>query len=143
MEDEDIKLNPTKNIIKGKIILDRDDNKIPYYTLLKMIKNNEIERNGLQFIDNKYKMWVWDADTTGFINVNTDDRYDNYIHYLTDDERNTLLFLTGGLRVIDSREISKEELWNLREFFGWNSRPELKLLRVIIKKDCVITKLSR
>ena len=50
------------------------------------------------------------------------------IHYLTDDERNTLLFLTGGLRVIDSREISKEELWNLREFFGWNSRPELKLL---------------
>ncbi len=65
------------------------------------------------------------------------------IHYLTDDQRNTLLFLTGGLRIIDSREISKEELWNLREFFGWNSRPELKLLRVIIKKDCVITKLSR
>lgn len=85
MEDEDIKLNPTRKVIKGKIILDKDDSKIPYYTLLKMIKNNEIERNGLQFIDDKYKMWKWDEDIKGFINVNTDDRYDNYIQYLTDE----------------------------------------------------------
>lgn len=85
MEDEDIKLNPTKKVIKGKIILDRDDGKIPYYTLLKMIKNNEIERNGLQFIDDKYKMWKWDKDIKGFIYVNTDDRYDDYLKYLTDE----------------------------------------------------------
>ena len=61
-----------------KIILDKDDSKIPYYTLLKMIKNNEIERNGLQFIDDKYKMWKWDEDIKGFIYLNTDDRYDDY-----------------------------------------------------------------
>lgn len=85
MEDEDIKLNPTKKVIKGKIILDKDNSKIPYYTLLKMIKNNEIERNGLQFIDDKYKMWKWDADIKGFIYVNTDDRYDDYLKYLTDE----------------------------------------------------------
>lgn len=85
MEDEDIKLNPTRKVIKGKIILDKDDSKIPYYTLLKMIKNNEIERNGLQFIDDKYKMWKWDEDIKGFMNVNIDDRYDNYIQYLTDE----------------------------------------------------------
>lgn len=85
MEDEDIKLNPTKKVIKGKIILDKDDSKIPYYTLLKMIKNNEIERNGLQFIDDKYKMWKWDEDIKGFIYVNTDDRYDDYLKYLTDE----------------------------------------------------------
>lgn len=85
MEDEDIKLNPTRKVIKGKIILDKDDSKIPYYTLLKMIKNNEIERNGLQFIDYKYKMWKWDENIKGFIYVNTDDRYDDYLKYLTDE----------------------------------------------------------
>lgn len=65
------------------------------------------------------------------------------VHQLTSDERNTLLFLTGGLRIIDSRNISKDELWNLKEFFGWNNRPDLELLKTIIKKDCVITKLCR
>ena len=85
MEDEDIKLNPTKKVIKGKLILDKADSKIPYYTLLKMIKNNEIERNGLQFIDDKYRMWKWDTDIKGFIYVNTDNRYDDYLKYLTDE----------------------------------------------------------
>lgn len=61
-------------------------------------------------------------------------------HELTPDQRNTLLFLTGGLKVIDSRDISKDELWNLKEFFGYN-RSNTKLLRVIIKKDITITKI--
>lgn len=64
-------------------------------------------------------------------------------HDLTPDQRNTLLFLTGGLRVIDSRDISSDELWNLKEFFGWNRRTDIELLRTIIKKDCVITKICR
>jgi len=62
-------------------------------------------------------------------------------HTLTDDERNTLLFLTGGLRIIDSRDLSKEELWNIKEFFGYNRQNPTKLLRTIIKRDCVITKI--
>lgn len=64
-------------------------------------------------------------------------------HNLTPDQRNTLLFLTGGLRVIDSRDISPDELWNLKEFFGWNRRSDIELLRTIIKKDCVITKICK
>lgn len=64
-------------------------------------------------------------------------------HDLTPDQRNTLLFLTGGLRVIDSRDISPDELWNLKEFFGWNRRTDIELLRTIIKKDCVITKICK
>ena len=64
-------------------------------------------------------------------------------HNLTSDQRNTLLFLTGGLKVIDSRDISEDELWNLKEFFGWNRRTDIELLRTIIKKDCVITKICK
>lgn len=62
---------------------------------------------------------------------------------LTTDQRNTLLFLTGGLKVIDSRDISKDELWNLKEFFGYNRQNPTKLLRVIIKKDVTITKICK
>lgn len=61
-------------------------------------------------------------------------------HELTPDQRNTLLFLTGGLKIIDRRDISKDELWNLKEFFGYN-RSKTDLLRVIIKKDITITKI--
>lgn len=63
-------------------------------------------------------------------------------HELTPDQRNTLLFLTGGLKVIDSRDISEGELWNLKEFFGYNRNPTT-LLRVIIKKDITITKICK
>lgn len=64
-------------------------------------------------------------------------------HELTPDQRNTLLFLTGGLKVIDSRDISEDELWNLKEFFGYNRQNTTKLLRVIIKKDVTITKICQ
>lgn len=62
-------------------------------------------------------------------------------HKLTDDERNTLLFLTGGLRLLKSDELSKDELWNLQEFFGYNNSNKV-LLKTIIFKDKVITKIK-
>lgn len=62
-------------------------------------------------------------------------------HELTPDERNTLLFLTGGMKIIKSSEISKEDLWNLKEFFGYNRKPK-KLLKTIIFRDKVITKVD-
>lgn len=62
-------------------------------------------------------------------------------HKLTDDERNTLLFLTGGLRLLKSDELSKDELWNLQEFFGYNNSNKV-LLKTIIFKDKVVTKIK-
>lgn len=63
-------------------------------------------------------------------------------HQLTRDERNTLLFLTGGLRLLKCNELSDDEVWNLKEFFGYNRPVDRKLLRVIIFKDKVVTKLA-
>ena len=37
---------------------------------------------------------------------------------LSEDERNTLLFLTSGLKVIKVQELTKEDLWNLKQYFG-------------------------
>ena len=62
-------------------------------------------------------------------------------HKLTDDERNTLLFLTGGLRLLKSDELSKDELWNLQELFGYNNSNKV-LLKTIIFKDKVVTKIK-
>lgn len=61
-------------------------------------------------------------------------------HELTQDQRNTLLFLTGGNKVLKKEELSPDELRNLQEFFGYNGKGKPNLLRLIIKKDVVITK---
>lgn len=63
-------------------------------------------------------------------------------HRLTPEERSTLLFLTGNLRLIKCNECTPEEVWNLKEFFGYNRPVDRKLLRVIIFRDKVITKLA-
>lgn len=62
-------------------------------------------------------------------------------HKLTDDERNTLLFLTGGLKLIKSKECTKEDIWNLQEFFGYNNSNKV-LLKTIIFRDKVVTKIK-
>jgi hypothetical protein len=62
-------------------------------------------------------------------------------HKLTDDERTTLLFLTGGLKLIKSKECTKEDIWNLQEFFGYNNSNKV-LLKTIIFKDKVVTKIK-
>lgn len=61
-------------------------------------------------------------------------------HTLTFDERHTLLFLTGGMKIINTRDISPDEAWNLREFFGYN-KSNTTLLKVIIFRDKVVTKI--
>lgn len=62
-------------------------------------------------------------------------------HKLTDDERNTLLFLTGGLKLIKSKDCTKEDIWNLQEFFGYNHTNK-HIIKTIIFKDKVITKIK-
>lgn len=60
---------------------------------------------------------------------------------LSEDERNTLLFLTNGQRIIDLRDLDENSKWNTKEFFGYNRNTTSKLLKVIIKKQEVILKL--
>lgn len=63
-------------------------------------------------------------------------------HTLTSDERNTLLFLTGGLKVFNIKDLDENSKWNINEYFGYNKPgTKVKLLKVIIKRDSVITKL--
>lgn len=62
---------------------------------------------------------------------------------LNSDERNTLLFLTGGNKLLKRAELSKEELWNLNQFFGCKKEIEGSILKVIIFKDKVTVKYSR
>lgn len=59
---------------------------------------------------------------------------------LNTEECRTLLFLTGGLRIIDRRDITKEDIWNLQEFFGLNNTNKI-ILRCIIKRDKVVIKI--
>lgn len=61
-------------------------------------------------------------------------------HKLTDDERQTLLFLTGGLKCFKTQDLDDNSKWNINEFFGFNKQPNKKLLKVIIFKDKVVTK---
>lgn len=63
-------------------------------------------------------------------------------HTLSEDERNTLLFLTGKMRIIKCNELTDNDLWNLKEFFGYNKPNSPALLKVIIFRDKVITKLA-
>jgi hypothetical protein len=62
-------------------------------------------------------------------------------HKLTDDDRNTLLFLTGGLKLIKSKDCTKEEIWNLQEFFGFNHTNK-HIIKIIIFRDKVVTKIK-
>ena len=62
---------------------------------------------------------------------------------LSEDERNTLLFLTSGLKVIKVQELTKEDLWNLKQFFGKEIKSNEELLKVIVFKDRVVIKLRR
>lgn len=61
-------------------------------------------------------------------------------HQLTLDQRRTLLFLTGNQRIVSSSDCTKEDLWNIHEFFGWNKPNSPKILKLIIKRDETITK---
>ena len=61
-------------------------------------------------------------------------------HNLTDDERNTLLFLTGHNKVLKKSELSPEEHNNLQMFFGWTHKRDPQIIKLIIKRDVVITK---
>lgn len=63
-------------------------------------------------------------------------------HQLDDEQRRTLLFLTGYQRILDSRDLSKDEIWNLQEFFGWNKPNRPQILRLIIRKSETITKVK-
>lgn len=62
-------------------------------------------------------------------------------HTLDVEERRTLLFLTGGMKLIKSSEISSDELWNLQEFFGYN-KTNKHILKTIIFRDKVVTKIK-
>lgn len=62
---------------------------------------------------------------------------------LSEDERNTLLFLTSGLKVIKVQELTKEDLWNLKQYFGSEIKVNEDLLKVIVFKDRVVIKLRR
>lgn len=62
---------------------------------------------------------------------------------LSEDERNTLLFLTSGLKVIKVQELTKEDLWNLKQYFGQEIKSNEDLLKVIVFKDRVVIKLRR
>lgn len=62
---------------------------------------------------------------------------------LSEDERNTLLFLTSGLKVIKVQDITKEDLWNLKQYFGQEIKSNEDLLKVIVFKDRVVIKLRR
>lgn len=62
-------------------------------------------------------------------------------HKLTYDERNTLLFLTGGLKLIKSKDLTQEDIWNLQEFFGYNHTNK-HIIKTIIFKDKVVTKIK-
>lgn len=62
---------------------------------------------------------------------------------LSKDERNTLLFLTGGNKLLKRDELSKEEIWNLDQFFGCKKEIEGSILKVIVFKDKVTVKYSR
>lgn len=63
-------------------------------------------------------------------------------HKLTQDERNTLLFLTGGLKVFKISDLDENSKWNINEYFGYNKDKSTELLKVIIFKDKVVTKLK-
>lgn len=62
-------------------------------------------------------------------------------HKLTQDERNDLLFLTGGLKVFNTKDLDENSRWNINEYFGYNRNSSVKLLKVIIKHEEVITKI--
>lgn len=62
-------------------------------------------------------------------------------HKLTQDERNDLLFLTGGLKVFNTKDLDENSRWNINEYFGYNRNKSVKLLKVIIKREEVITKI--
>lgn len=60
---------------------------------------------------------------------------------LTSDERNTLLFLSGGLKVFKTSDLDDNSKWNINEYFGYN-RSNINLLKVIIFKDKVVAKVA-
>lgn len=62
-------------------------------------------------------------------------------HKLTQDERNDLLFLTGGLKVFNTKDLDENSRWNINEYFGYNKNKSVKLLKVIVKREEVITKI--
>lgn len=62
---------------------------------------------------------------------------------LTTDERNTLLFLTGGLKVFTTDILSPPEIHNIYEYFGNLLDLKERIIKVIIFKDHVTLKLFK
>lgn len=60
-------------------------------------------------------------------------------HKLTSDERETLLFLTGGLKCFKISELDETSVCNIKRYFGFKDK---ELLKVIIFKDKVVTKVK-
>lgn len=60
-------------------------------------------------------------------------------HKLTSDERETLLFLTGGLKCFKISELDSSSAENIRRYFDFKDK---ELLKVIIFKDKVVTKVK-
>lgn len=63
-------------------------------------------------------------------------------HKLSTEERKDLLFLTGGLKCFKLDELDKNSRHNINEYFGYNKDKSAELLKVIIFKDKVVTKLK-
>lgn len=63
-------------------------------------------------------------------------------HELSTEERKDLLFLTGGLKCFKLDELDENSRHNINEYFGYNKDKSAELLKVIIFKDKVVTKLK-
>lgn len=63
-------------------------------------------------------------------------------HKLTSEERKDLLFLTGGLKCFKISDLDENSKQCINEYFGYNKDKSAELLKVIIFKDKVVTKLK-
>lgn len=63
-------------------------------------------------------------------------------HKLSTEERKDLLFITGGLKCFKLDELDENSRHNINEYFGYNKDKSAELLKVIIFKDKVVTKLK-
>lgn len=88
MEDEEMKLNPTKETVKGILFTEKADGQVPYVVVLKRIKNKELNPNQFIFIDStRHESWIWSDEYNGMESLNKDYYFGDCTSskYLTDD----------------------------------------------------------